>query len=90
MNSYRVVLWIRAENKADVRELLSDYTGAETDIKIKEIEKSTPWPQPKNKRERMACNCDQCGTLITRYAYKKGSGLCYKCADRLEATEMKA
>lgn len=34
MKTYKVNLYIRAECEADARELLEDYTGKETDIKI--------------------------------------------------------
>ena len=37
MNTYRIIMKIRAECPDDVRELIEEYTGQETDIEIKSI-----------------------------------------------------
>ena len=37
MKDFRVTMDIRAENKSDAEELINDYTGQETDIKILEV-----------------------------------------------------
>lgn len=37
MKDFRVTMDVRAENKSDAEELINDYTGQETDIKILEV-----------------------------------------------------
>ena len=39
MKTFRVILYIRAENKDDATELIEDYTGQETDVGVQKVTK---------------------------------------------------